>query len=136
LQPIQQVRQEEVKFTSNVAKCDKIYDGLLKSSNIKINHTIPPIDELKRRTYCKWNNFSHILNDCNVFRRQVRSAINEGRMSFQEMHIDMQLFFVNIVDLKAKKVLVWTHMDDKDEGTSIVINDPRVIDESKHVLFR
>jgi hypothetical protein len=52
------------------------------------------------------------------------------------MQIDMQLFFVNIVDLKANKVLVWTDVDDKDEGTSIVINDPRVTDESKHVLFR
>lgn len=76
-------------MTFNVAKCDKIYDGLLKSSYIKITLTIPPIDELKRHTYCKWNNFSHIINDCNVFRRQVQSAINEGRLSFQETQIDM-----------------------------------------------
>jgi hypothetical protein len=46
-------RQEEVKFTFNVGKCDKIFDELLKNDNIKINHTVPPTDELKRRAYCK-----------------------------------------------------------------------------------
>jgi hypothetical protein len=53
LQPIQKNRQEEVKFTFNVAKCDKIFDELVKSDNIKITHTLPPLDELKRRAYCK-----------------------------------------------------------------------------------
>jgi hypothetical protein len=49
LQPVQKNRQEEVKFTFNVAKCDKIFDELLKSDNIKITHTIPSMDEFKRR---------------------------------------------------------------------------------------
>jgi hypothetical protein len=67
MQLIQKNRQEEVKFTFNVAKCDTIFDELLKSGNIKITHTIPTLDELKRCTYCKWNNsFSHATNDCNV----------------------------------------------------------------------
>jgi hypothetical protein len=52
-QPIQKNRQEEVKFTFDVAKCDKIFDELLKSGNIKVTHTIPPLDELKRLAYCK-----------------------------------------------------------------------------------
>jgi hypothetical protein len=76
LQPVQKNRQEEIKFTFNIAKCDKIFDELLKNGNIKLTHTIPPIDELKRRDYCKWHNsFSHVTNDCNVFRRQVQSVI-------------------------------------------------------------
>jgi hypothetical protein len=53
LQPVQKNRQEEFKFTFNVAKCDKIFDELVKSGNIKLTHTIPPTDELKRRAYCK-----------------------------------------------------------------------------------
>jgi hypothetical protein len=53
LQPIQRNRQEEVNFTFNVAKCDKIFDELVKSDNIKMTRTIPPADELKRKTYCK-----------------------------------------------------------------------------------
>jgi hypothetical protein len=47
LQPVQKNRQEEIKFTFNVAKCDKIFDELLKNDNIKLTNTIPPPDELK-----------------------------------------------------------------------------------------
>jgi hypothetical protein len=69
LQPVQKNRQEEIKFTFNVAKCDRIFDELLKNGSIKLTHTIPPMDELKIRAYCKWrNSFSHATNDCNVFR--------------------------------------------------------------------
>ena len=35
LQPIQNKRQEEVKFTFNVGKCDKIFDELLKMAILK-----------------------------------------------------------------------------------------------------
>jgi hypothetical protein len=40
-------QKEKVKFTFNVAKCDKILEELLKHGNIKLSHTIPPIEELK-----------------------------------------------------------------------------------------
>jgi hypothetical protein len=77
------------KFTFNVTKCDKIFDELVKSGNIKMTHTIPPVDEVKRKTYCKWHNsFSHATNDCNVFCRYIQSAINEGRLNFQEIQVD------------------------------------------------
>jgi hypothetical protein len=86
LQPVQKKQQEEIKFTFNVSKCGKIFDELLKNGNIKINHIVPSADELKRRAYCKWHNsFSLATNDCNVFRRQIQSAINELRLKFQEM---------------------------------------------------
>jgi hypothetical protein len=85
LQPIQKKRQEEVKFTFNVGKDDRIFDELLKSGNIKINHIIPFDDELKSHAYCKWHNsFSHATNDCNVFRRRVRSAIKEGGLKIEK----------------------------------------------------
>jgi hypothetical protein len=86
LQPVQKKRQEEVKFTFNVGKCDKIFDELLKNGSIKINHIVPSTNELKHRAYCNWHNsFSHATNDYNVFQRQIQSAINEGRLKFQEM---------------------------------------------------
>jgi hypothetical protein len=70
LQPVQMKRQEKVKFTFNVGKCDKIFDKLLKNGNIKIDYIVPPADELRHRAYCKWHNpFSYATNDCNVFRR-------------------------------------------------------------------
>jgi hypothetical protein len=77
-------------------------------------HTIPPPNELKRRAYCKWHNsFSHATNDCNVFRRRIQSAINEGQLSFQEMQMDTQPFPINMIELASKKVLVWPEATDK-----------------------
>jgi hypothetical protein len=35
-----------------IAKCDKIFDELVKNGNIKGTHTLPPLDELKRCAYC------------------------------------------------------------------------------------
>ena len=126
LQPVQKNRQEEIKFTFNVAKCDKIFDELLKNGNIKLTHTIPPIDELKWHAYCKWHNsFSHATNDYNVFHRQVQSAINEGQLAFQEMQVDTQLFPINTIDVACEKVLVRPEMADKSKSKDIIIDDPR-----------
>jgi hypothetical protein len=69
LQTVQKNRQE-IKFTFNVAKCDKIFDELVKSGNIKVTNTLPHLNELKRCAYCKWHNsFPHATNDCNIFHR-------------------------------------------------------------------
>jgi hypothetical protein len=101
LQTVQKKRQDEVKFTFNVGKCDKIFGELLKNGNVKIDYTVPPADELKCRAYCKWHNsFSHVTNDCNVFRRQIQSAINEGRLKFQE---DTEPFPMNVIDFEGKR---------------------------------
>jgi len=35
LQPVQKKRQEEVKFTFNVGRCDRIFDELLKMATLK-----------------------------------------------------------------------------------------------------
>jgi hypothetical protein len=101
LKPASKCRQEEIKFTFDVSKCDHIFDELLKSGNIKLTHTIPPLEELKRRAYCKFHNsFSHVIDDCNVFRRQVQSFINEGRLTFHEMQVDKAPFPINTMDLQ------------------------------------
>ena len=137
LQPVQKNRQEEIKFTFNVAKCDKIFDELLKNGNIKLTHNIPPIDELKRRAYCKWHNsFSHATNDCNVFRRQVQSAINEGLLAFQEMQVDTQPFPVNTIDVACEKILVRPEMADKSKSKDIIIDDPRTSNISQKEVAR
>ena len=79
IRPIKKNRWEEACFTFDVSKCDRIFDELLRSGNIKLSHVIPPLEELKRRAYCKlYNSFSHATNDCNVFCRHVQSAVNEG----------------------------------------------------------
>jgi hypothetical protein len=107
LKPTQKNRQEEVRFTFDVSKCNRIFDELLKNGNIKLSHAIPLLEELRRRAYCKWHNSSsHATNDCNVFRRQVQSAINEGRLVLPEMQIDKTPFPVHTIDLNNAKVLI------------------------------
>jgi hypothetical protein len=74
-------RQDEMRYTFNVAKCDWIFDYLLQKKQIKLSsgHVIPSPELVKKHAYCKWHNsYSHATNYCNVFRRQVQSAINEG----------------------------------------------------------
>jgi hypothetical protein len=129
LQPVQKNRQEEIKFTLNVAKCDRIFDELLKNGNIKLTHTIPPMDELKRRAYCKWHNsFSHA--------RQIQSAINEGRLTFQEMRVDTQPFPVNTIEPTCKEVLVRPELADKGKDKNTIIDDPCTSNVSQEGIAR
>ena len=66
LKPIPKNRHDEVKFTFDVSKCDRIFDELAKFGKIKFSHKIPSIEELKRHAYYKFHNtFSHATNDCN-----------------------------------------------------------------------
>ena len=64
------------------------------------------LEELKRHAYCKWHNStSYATNDCNVFHRQVQSAINEGRLVLFEMQIDKAPFPVHTLDLNNQRCL-------------------------------
>jgi hypothetical protein len=47
LKPIPKNRHDEVKYTFDVFKCDRIFDELAKLGKIKFSHTIPSVDELK-----------------------------------------------------------------------------------------
>ena len=124
-----------------MVKCDRIFDELHKGGYIKLSHTLPPLDEVKRRAFCKWHNsYSHATNDCNVFRRQVQSAINEGRLSLKEMQIDRQPFPINKLDLENHAVLIWPEQADAAKGKNVVIGDPgpekkvRVVTSQKVVI--
>jgi len=64
LKPIHKNQQEDMKFTFDPTKCDRIFVELLKSSDIKLSHALPSLEQLKRRAYCKWHNtFYHVTND-------------------------------------------------------------------------
>ena len=91
LKPISRNRQEERKLSFNPAKCDQIFDELLKAGKIKLSHAIPPLEELKKRAYCKWHNsFSHATNDCNTFRRQIQTTVDNKYLSFKDIQIDRE----------------------------------------------
>jgi hypothetical protein len=110
-----------LKFTFDVSKCDRIFDELLKLGSIKISHTMPPLDKIKRCAYCKFHNsYSHATNDCNVFRRQIQSAINEGRLMLHEMQVDKQHFPINTMELQQPKVLVRPHQAEATKGKNVM----------------
>jgi hypothetical protein len=69
LKPIHKNWQDNIKYTFDVAKCDKFFDDLHKGSYIKLSHSLWPLEELKQQAYCKWHNsYSHATNDSNVLR--------------------------------------------------------------------
>jgi len=74
---------------------------------------IPSTEELKKIKYCKWHNAtSHSTNESMVFRQQLQSTIESGRIKFNSskaqkpMKIDQHPFPTKMLDAKGKtKVL-------------------------------
>jgi hypothetical protein len=126
-------QQDEIRYTFNVAKCDRIFDYLLQKKQIKLpsGHVIPSSEQLKKHAYCKWHNsYSHATNDCNVFYCQVQLPINEGRLKFAkspQMKLDKDPFPVNMnmVKLDGKKVLVLPSQAESTKGKEVVIGEER-----------
>jgi hypothetical protein len=64
-------KMEEMKFTFDITKCIKLFDVLLQNNVIRLKggHTIPSVEWITRRKYCKWHvSFSHTTNECSYFR--------------------------------------------------------------------
>jgi hypothetical protein len=95
------------------------------------NHVIPSSGQLKKHVYCKLHNsYFHTTNDCNVFRRQVQSAINEGQLKFAEspqMKLDKDPFptDMNIVELYMKKIWVRPSQTESTKGKEFVVGEER-----------
>ena len=125
LKPIQKNRQDNI-IIFDVSKCDRIFDELNKLGYIKLFHAIPPLEELKRRAYCKWHiSFSHATNDCNVFRRQIQSAVNEGWLVVPQIQIDNNPFPVHTFELQNHKVLIRPNQAESAKEKNVVIGNPR-----------
>jgi len=88
-----------------VAKAKQIFDLLLKEKQLKLpeSHKLPTAQELQGRLYCKWHHsFTHATNDCKELRRQIQSAIEQGRLILAQhtMKVDSQPFpQANMVEL-------------------------------------
>jgi hypothetical protein len=48
LKPTHKKRQDDIKYSFDVVKCDKIFDELHMGGYIKLSHTLPSLEELKR----------------------------------------------------------------------------------------
>jgi hypothetical protein len=104
-----------------------------KKKQIKLpcGHVIPSLEQLKKLAYYKWyNSCSRETNDCNIFHRQVQSAINKGRLKFVEspqMKLDKVPFpaNMNMVELDGKKVLVQPSQAELTKGNDITVEEER-----------
>jgi hypothetical protein len=97
-----QGKKDEVKFTFDGSKCDKLFDVLLQNKVIRLSeeHVIPLLAQIAKGKYCKLHGtFSHTTNECNYFHRQVQRALNDGRLTLGEGHkikLDTDLFPMNV----------------------------------------
>nr|CAE02228.2 OSJNBb0015C06.6 [Oryza sativa Japonica Group] len=94
---------KEEMYDFDITKADKIFDPLLREKQIKLpaGHIIPSSEELGKRRYCKWHNSgSHSTNNCKVFRQQIQTAIEGGKIKFDDskkpMKVDGNPFPVNM----------------------------------------
>ena len=126
-------KKEPEKFGFDITKADRIFDLLLKEGQIKLlpHHRIPSADELKKMKYCKWHNVgSHDTNDCKVFRQQIQTAIEQGRIKFEvptkPMNIDQNPFPTNMVDAGDKKNALQTKLLTSQSAKASGAVDPKV----------
>jgi hypothetical protein len=61
-------------------------------------------------------------NDCYAFRWQIQSAINEGRLRFQEIKFDRQHVPFNTLEPANRKVLVQPCVANKGKDKNIIIS--------------
>jgi hypothetical protein len=122
-------RREEMRYTFDVSKCDRLFDLLLQGGVIRLTkgHVIPSANILAKKTYCKWHDsYTHTTNECNYFRRQVQLAIKDGRLTLgdvDKMKLDTDPFPVSMVELKHKKILVLTDQAEMTKGEKVVVFD-------------
>nr|AAM14675.1 Putative retrotransposon polyprotein [Oryza sativa Japonica Group]AAN04925.1 Putative retrotransposon polyprotein [Oryza sativa Japonica Group]AAP52165.1 retrotransposon protein, putative, unclassified [Oryza sativa Japonica Group] len=95
---------KEERYDFDITKADKIFDLLVREKQIQLpaGHTIPSAEELGKKRYCKWHNSgSHTTNDCKVFRQQIQTDIEGGKIKFDDskrpMKVDGNPFPVNMV---------------------------------------
>ena len=92
-------------FDFDVAKAKQIFDLFLKEKQLKLpeNHKLPTPQELQGRLYCKWHHsFTHATGECKELRRQIQSAIEQGRLILAQhtMNVESQPFpQANVVEL-------------------------------------
>jgi hypothetical protein len=60
-----------------------------------------------------------------VFRRQIQSSINEGRLMLHEMQVDKQSFPINTMELQPPKVLVQTHQYEATKIKNVMVGEAK-----------
>ena len=70
-----------------MTQCDEIFDLLVVDGQVVVPNglKIPPLEQCKKRGFCKYHNFlGHNTSHCVLFRDFNQKALNEGRLKFGE----------------------------------------------------
>jgi hypothetical protein len=122
-------KKDEIKYAFDVSKCDRLFDELVKRGVIRLTegHIIPSADQLAKKKYCKWHDsYSHTTNECNYFRRQVQSTLNDGRLTLGEgskMKLDVDPFPMGMENLEERKFLVHSDQASTTHGKNVIVSD-------------
>ena len=95
----------EIKYTFDLTLCDDLFDILLEKNFIKpFGHKVLLSSlDAKERDYCKLHNsFDHSIQNCNMFRQIIQSAINSGRLKFAHEQENDQLKSIGLDDKKLQ----------------------------------
>jgi hypothetical protein len=135
LNPVaQNNRQNKIRYTFEISNCNEIFDILVLEKRIRIpaNLAILSSKQLGKCAYCKWyDSFSHSTCDCNEFRRQLQSAIDEGQLKFRD-HLytggntsPSQILPKGVINLEGKKILVRPSQAETTKGKYVMIGESR-----------
>ncbi|XP_058721721.1 uncharacterized protein LOC131593290 [Vicia villosa] len=89
-------------YTFDITKCDKIFDLLVRDGQMVLPHNIkiPPLEQRKKRGYCRYHNFlGHKTSQCFLFRDLIQNAIKEGRMKFADKGRNQMKIDANPLDI-------------------------------------
>jgi hypothetical protein len=118
---------KDERYDFDITKADKIFDLLLRDKQIQLptGHIIPSAEDLGKRKYCKWHNTgSHATNDCKVFRQQIQSAIEQGKIKFgvskRSMKVDGHPFPVNMVHTSRRAANEENHRSSQLNSVKII----------------
>ncbi|KAK2450068.1 hypothetical protein QL285_009207 [Trifolium repens] len=81
------VEPKNDKYVAKTYTFDEIFDVLVNDGQIIVPKDLkmPPIDQRKKRGYCKYHNYlGHKTYQCVLFRDVVHKTLNEGRLKFAE----------------------------------------------------
>ena len=72
-------------YTSDVTKCDEIYDLLVADGQVVVpkDVKVPPLEQRQKKGFCKYHNIlGHNTSLCSLFKDLDQKGFNEGRLMF------------------------------------------------------
>ncbi|CAB4286514.1 unnamed protein product [Prunus armeniaca] len=103
--------RETKAYTFDLTRAESIFDLLLTEKKVKLSfgHKIPNPEELKGKTFCKYDSsWSHNTNNCVVLRDVIQKLIDEKKLQFSEkaaMQVDSKPFpppVINMVNAQLR----------------------------------